>query len=109
MIKICLKRDNEGFIQEFSITGHAGYAKRGKDIVCAGVSAIAYTTLAALKEIAGICNYTEKRGSIECSIPKDISQDAKFKGKIILDAMAIGFKQIEREYKDFVMVIDKEV
>ncbi|HHW31942.1 MAG TPA: ribosomal-processing cysteine protease Prp [Clostridiaceae bacterium] len=109
MIKICLKRDKEGFIREFSIKGHAGYAEHGKDIVCAGVSAIAYTTLAALKEIAGICNYTEKKGSIECSIPKDISQDAKIKGKIILDTMAIGFKQIEREYKDYVLVFDKEV
>jgi uncharacterized protein YsxB (DUF464 family) len=109
MIRICLKRDNKSFIWKFSIKGHAGYAEHGKDIVCAGVSAIAYTALGALQELAGIRNFTEKSGSIECKIPKDISQDAKFKAGIILDAMTIGFKQIEQEYGDFVSVIDKEV
>ncbi len=110
MIKIFLKRDKEGFIKEFSIKGHAGYARRGKDIVCAGVSAIALTALGALEELAGICSFSEKRGNVKCSIPENISRDAKEKARIILDTMAIGFKMIEREYKDYVLVLDdKEV
>ncbi len=32
-------------IQGFSVEGHAGFAPEGEDIYCAGVSAIAQTTL----------------------------------------------------------------
>jgi uncharacterized protein YsxB (DUF464 family) len=109
MIKVCLARDSQGFIQEFSIEGHAGYADCGKDIVCAAISAIAYTALGALQELAGICNYIEKDGFIKCNMPKEIEQHSKYKAQIILDAMTIGFKQIEQEYKKHVMVLEKEV
>ena len=34
---------------ELTINGHAGYAEYGKDIVCAGVSAIAFSLLAWLE------------------------------------------------------------
>ena len=32
------------------ISGHAGYEEKGRDIVCAGVSALAYALAAALEE-----------------------------------------------------------
>jgi uncharacterized protein YsxB (DUF464 family) len=35
-----------------SITGHAGYAEHGKDIVCAGVSAVAHSAILGLNAIA---------------------------------------------------------
>lgn len=38
MIKISIHRDD--MMAQFIISGHAGYAEKGKDIVCAGVSAI---------------------------------------------------------------------
>jgi len=109
MINILIVRDNTNFIWEFTIKGHAGFAEYGSDIVCAAVSAIAYTALGALDELAGVRNYTEREGYIKCSIPLDISEDAKNISRIILDAMAIGFKQIEREYGKYVSVVDEEV
>ena len=39
MIKIHIDEDNQTLI----VTGHADYAEKGKDIVCAGVSALAQT------------------------------------------------------------------
>ena len=109
MINISIVRDKSNFIWEFTVKGHAGFAEYGSDIVCAAVSAIAYTALGALDELAGIRNYTERSGCMECRIPLDISGDAKNTARIILDAMAIGFKQIEREYGKYVSVVDEEV
>lgn len=40
----------EGDEHELTITGHAGYAAHGQDIVCAGVSAIAFALLGYLEE-----------------------------------------------------------
>lgn len=109
MIHINIVRDSKGFIWEFTVKGHAGSGKLGKDIVCAAISAIAYTALGALDELAGINNYNESDGFISCSIPTNLKENEADVIKIILETMAIGFKQVENEYKKFVMVLDEEV
>jgi uncharacterized protein YsxB (DUF464 family) len=109
MININIIRDKEGFVWEFTIEGHADAGEEGKDIVCAAVSAVAYTALGALGELAGIEQYIEEDGYMNCHIPLDIAGEEKYKAQIILDTMVIGFKQIEFAYKKFVSVMDEEV
>lgn len=109
MIDIRIVRDKEGFIRKFTVEGHAGFDKRGSDIVCAAVSAVAYTAIGALDDLADIKNYSEKSGFMNCSIPTDISEDKKQVVKIILETMLIGFKQIRDAYKKYVSVLEMEV
>jgi len=109
MINIRLVRDKDGFIWNFAIQGHAGYGRKGSDIVCSAVSAVAYTALGALEELAGISNYSEEDGFMRCTIPADVDNEAKYKIRIILETMAIGLKQIEQAYKRYVSVVDEEV
>lgn len=109
MIKVSIIRDDEGFIKEFTVKGHAGFARNGSDIVCSAVSALAYTAVGALEKIAGIDGYIEKDGYIKCILPCDISSSQKDKADIILETIVLGFKQIEYSYKRFVLVLDKEV
>lgn len=93
MIHITYHRE-EGRIH---ITGHAGYAEAGKDIVCAAISAL-YETL-ALHELT-LSGY-------------DKAQDIRFVRAIppavtvmqpILDAFAAGMKQIAKQYPEHVKV-----
>lgn len=109
MIEVHIVRDKEGFIWEFSVHGHAGFAKHGKDIVCAAVSAVAYTAVGALQELAGIDNYSEHDGFMKCSIPVNTGKENRYKAGIILETMAIGFKQISDSYSKYVTVLDEEV
>lgn len=111
MINISIVRDKDGFIWEFAVKGHAGADKYGKDVVCAAVSAIAYTALGALDELAGIKSFTEEDGYIKCTIPTDIPEERKSVVKIILETMAIGFKQIRYTplYKKYMSILDEEV
>ena len=110
MINISIFRDVEGFIWQFIVEGHAEYDEPGRDIVCAAVSVTAYTAAGALEELAGLKNvYTEREGYMLCSIPQDISQPIKQTVKVILETTAIGFKQIELAYEDYVSVLDEEV
>ena len=44
---IVINRRKDGFI----ITGHAGYAEPGKDIVCAAVSALTQAFIASIEEL----------------------------------------------------------
>lgn len=45
MIKVNIKKDN------ITVSGHANYDKYGKDIVCASVSSIIYTTINGILNI----------------------------------------------------------
>lgn len=109
MINISIIRDKESFIWEFTIRGHAMYARSGKDIVCAAVSAVAYTALGGLQELCGIENYSDEDGYMKCSLPLDVTQEQKARAGIILDTMVIGLRQIELVYPKFVSVVDEEV
>ncbi|NSW90600.1 MAG: ribosomal-processing cysteine protease Prp [Firmicutes bacterium] len=109
MIKIQVLRDKEGFIWEFEIKGHSGFGQQGEDIVCAGVSALGYTAVGALAELAGIESYAEKEGYIRCSIPEDVKEDLKPIIRIILETVVIGLKQIENSYREYVVIKEQEV
>ncbi|HOM03301.1 MAG TPA: ribosomal-processing cysteine protease Prp [Acetivibrio sp.] len=109
MIKVEVIRDSERFIREIKVRGHARYSRHGRDIVCAAVSALAYTAAGALEELAGIEGYTEKDGYMRCTVPKDIPEEKKELVKTILETVVIGLKQVELGYAKYVSVLDKEV
>lgn len=109
MIRIQVLRDKEGFIWQFTIKGHSGFAQQGEDIVCAGVSAVAYTVVGALAELAGINSYTEKDGYMKCRIPVGVEENLKPCIRIILETLVIGLKQIENEYREYVVIEEEEV
>ena len=70
MITITLKRSPNGYIRSFSATGHAGYARKGPDIVCAAITAITTTTIASLTDIAKLSiSFQTEDGDIRCTTP----------------------------------------
>lgn len=109
MIKINIVRDKQNNIQKFTVSGHAGFSEHGSDIVCAAISALAYTAVGALKEIAGTGDYIEKDGYIECIVPQNISKKKRETVNVILETIILGFKQVELSYRKYVSVLDKEV
>lgn len=109
MIKIQASRDKNGFIWNISVRGHSGLAQHGNDIVCAGVSALAYTAVGALEELAGIKEVVEKDGYMEWSVPTDVKTNLKPHISIIMETIFIGLKQIENEYGEYVVIKEKEV
>lgn len=109
MIVINIKRDADAFIYEFVIDGHSGYDKKGRDIICSAVSAVAYTAIGGLQELAGVGDYSECNGFMKCRIPIPVNEKKECVVRTILDTMYIGFKQIENSYSEFIKVIDEEV
>lgn len=109
MITVNIVRDESGFVWQYIVEGHAGYAEAGRDIICSAVSAVAYTGINALEELVGIKNYGMEKGYMICSVPTDISPDLKEKVRIILETIVVGFKQLELTYEDYVTVLEEEV
>ena len=110
MIQAVISENAEGIITGFCISGHAGFAESGSDIICSAVSAIAYTVLGyideALSEINGShVSYTEDEGYLKWD-RSDLNQlttgkaDDLFNVKLnaVLEAMVIGLVQIRESY-----------
>jgi len=111
-INIKIIRDKSGFIRQFEIHGHSGYSEKGSDIICAGVSVTIYTAIGALEDLAGVrCSRTEdeEKGLMICGIPENIPESSRKTAGIILETTAIGFKQLELSYGEYVAVSDEEV
>lgn len=76
-----------------TISGHANSAEYGKDIVCASVSSIIYTTINALKRINPTSIEVEDNRDMIINI---LSEDEI--SKILIDNMFELLKSIESDY-----------
>lgn len=83
------------------IQGHAGYSDAGNDIVCAGVSAIAYTLLGFLD------NHSDDIESISAQVKSGdlcIRCSGGEKVRLAYDMALIGIQQIAMKYPRHVQV-----
>jgi len=87
MIKV-VKNDNT-----ITISGHANSAEYGKDIVCASVSSIVYTTINALKKIQEQSIEVEDNGSM---VIKVLTEDEIVKA--LIENMIELLKSLEEDY-----------
>ena len=93
MIKVVIKNDS------ITISGHANYDDYGKDIVCAGVSAIVTGGINALEphlKNIEIINESNKLGVVVIENNEVI--------QVILNTMLIQLETIENSYKKYIKI-----
>lgn len=87
---------------ELSVYGHANYGPCGKDIVCAGVSAIAYSLLGFLElcedEIEDMTGPIVDNGKVYVGCNSTATIDTAFRMAVI------GLEQIADAYPDHVEI-----
>lgn len=100
MINIIIKRKAD-HIQEIELSGHAGYAEHGQDIVCAGVSSLAIHTVNALTEVAhidiDISVDTIDGGYLKLTLPI-LDHYAQEKADLLLNSFALSIDQLQKEH-----------
>jgi uncharacterized protein YsxB (DUF464 family) len=97
MTEIEIYRDADGRITAFRSRGHAEYEDEGKDIICAGVSALVQTAVLGLEEYLKLSPYVEQeKGRLYCKLERDIFLNRETDA--ILHTMVLGLKALEREY-----------
>lgn len=101
MIDVVIDRNGQSQILAFTLSGHAGYAKAGQDIICAAVSAICYTALGYFDTVRfggkDIC-YKISDGYMKFNRPDGLSQEENSKADAVLEAMVIGLRQVQTSY-----------
>ena len=84
-----------------TITGHAGYAEHGHDIVCAGVSTLVQTLIQSLQKLTmAEIKYDMQPGKVDI-IHGLLLADAR----TLMDAFFIGVNMIAEEYPQHVRVV----
>lgn len=95
----------------FEISGHAGYALAGEDIVCSAVTVLAFNTVNAIERFTEIpfrCETDEKNGGyLKVLFPYEGLADHDT--QLLLEAMVMGLSGIETEYKQYLTLINEEV
>ena len=93
MISIEIITNENGLITGYRVTGHSGTAKRGQDIVCAGVSALTQSALLGIMEhLHRTVDYDIASGNLDMRLmePPDDCSEA------ILRTMYMGLAEIEK-------------
>lgn len=86
--------------ERIEISGHAGYAEYGKDIVCAGVTALTQTLIQSIENLTDDkIEYRISPGKVEVEY-RNLSE----KSKTLVDSFFIGICLITEEFPEYVKV-----
>lgn len=86
--------------ERIEISGHAGYAEPGKDIVCAGVTALTQTLIQSIENLTDDkIEYRISPGKAEIEY-RNLSE----KSKTLVDSFFIGICLIAEEFPEHVKV-----
>ena len=84
-----------------TIDGHAGYAEAGKDIVCAGVTALTENLIDSIESLTkDTIQYDISPGRVDIRF-QNLSED----GKLLVDSFFLGICSIEQDFPEHVKII----
>ena len=107
MTTVSFLRDARGLCG-IRVSGHAGYAPAGEDIVCAAASVLITTCANALESVAGIrpnvC-HSERPVMFQVARPRGLSPATEHDARIILRTAEQGFRDIAAQYPSYLQII----
>jgi hypothetical protein len=99
-INLILWLDKSRRIRKFEVSGHAGYAEYGLDIVCAAVSALSISAVNGLDYFLPVkpeVEVIDPRGFLSCALP-DLEPQTLEQAQWILHTMVLGVEAIQQNY-----------
>jgi len=105
VIIVQIFRDEDGNIERFSIEGHANFAKRGEDIVCAGVSAVTVGTVNSIETLTGVeMDAKMKNGFLSASLPMLERDETWPQVQLLLESMVLMLTDIAESYGKYIKI-----
>lgn len=111
MIRVTIKQTKAKEIASFTIEGHANFSEYGSDLVCAGVSAVAFGTLNAIVELTKVVPNVKQGGEggyLHCTLPKDLPDEVKDKIQLLVKGMIVSLQTIEKDYGKYIQITFKQ-
>lgn len=98
MTKVTIHKNKSGDYLGFLCEGHAGFAKRGEDIVCAAISVLTINTINSLEELTKEpmqVETDEAAGRIRCTFKAHPLQETS---RVLMDSLTLGLQRIQAQY-----------
>lgn len=97
MVRVTILKDQKNRYRGFETNGHAGYADKGEDIVCAAVSVLTINTVNSLEQFTKdtfVLNSDETNGTISIRFEREPGEAAA----LLLSSYEIGIQGIAENY-----------
>jgi uncharacterized protein len=105
MIAITIVRNVERAIIRFTVSGHAYHSDPGKDIVCAGVSAVTIGAVNAIEKLTGLVPDTaDKSGLLKVRVPTSNDPVRNGQVQLLLEGMIVALESIVESYGKYVKI-----
>lgn len=92
----------ERSIDSIAVTGHAGFAPHGQDIVCAGVSTLVQTLIQSVEELTEDEIHYDIQPGMAVIKYRNLSQQAQ----LLVDSFFLGIRSMAASYPDNIMIIE---
>lgn len=97
MINVSMFQNKNHSITGFKLSGHAGYAEHGQDVVCAAVSVLVMNTINSIEHFTSdvfMYDEDEEAGRIEFNITSELSAQSE----LLLKSLFLGLSGIQDGY-----------
>lgn len=107
MIRVRIKR-KAGHVVGLTVSGHAGRAPSGEDLVCAAVSVLAQTYFFSLQRLLNLkMDANVDDGFLSFALPGNISPETQKKATLLAESMLVGFDEVNSSYPGFIEVSEE--
>ncbi|MCM1245832.1 MAG: ribosomal-processing cysteine protease Prp [Roseburia sp.] len=105
MIRVRVKKSDSGKVTGFNVSGHAGFAKAGTDVVCAGVSALVINCINSIEQFSDTrfdLVQNEQDGVIDFSCKEPLDD----KAVLLMKSLFLGVQEIQDTYGNEYVTFD---
>jgi hypothetical protein len=110
MTVVTLSYGKNGVIKKCQANGHAGFSKKGSDIVCAAITILVRTAMQVLSHNENVLLITEPsaRGSLSFTVEaKTENPETEAQLKCIGDFLRTGIKALTKEFPENVILMEE--
>ena len=108
MTTVSFLRDARG-LYGIRVSGHAGYAPAGEDIVCAAASVLITTCANAMESVAGLeplVSQDEAAAEISVALPPALSPEQEHDAQVVFRTVLQGLRDVAQEYPKHLKIND---
>ena len=85
---------------KITVSGHAGYAEPGKDIVCAAISTLTQVLIASVEELTA----AKIKAAVTSGYTDIVIEESTERAQVLIDSFFIGCQMVADQYPEYVRV-----
>ena len=108
MTKITVYKNKAGDIQGFCCRDHAGFAKKGRDVVCAAISVLVFNTINSVERLTDD-EFSGEQDEDNAMITFRLGDKYSPQTQLLLQSFVLGITGIQAENKKHISILFEEV